>query len=135
MANSIPAKDIVNVVPGVVSPGGTGLDMTGLILTESIRVPVGQVLSFATARAVSDYFGPTSAEASAATTYFNGYIGATSIPAFLLFAANVLTARAANQAGGIGLPLIVFEGTAAENRYAVRIAELPVLQAQLEAYE
>lgn len=94
MANSIPAKDIVNVVPGVVSPGGTGLDMTGLILTESIRVPVGQVLSFATARAVSDYFGPTSAEASAATTYFNGYIGATSIPAFLLFAANVLTARA-----------------------------------------
>ena len=43
--------------------------------------------------------------------------------------------RAANQTGGIGLPLIVFEGTAAENRYAVRIAELPVLQHQLEAYE
>lgn len=43
--------------------------------------------------------------------------------------------RQANQTGGIGLPLIVFENTAAENRYAVRIAELPVLQAQLEAYE
>lgn len=37
--------------------------------------------------------------------------------------------------GGHGLPLIAFEGTAAENRYAVRIAELPVLQAQLEACE
>lgn len=43
--------------------------------------------------------------------------------------------REANQTGGIGLPLVVFEGTPAENRYAVRIAELPVLQAQLEAYE
>jgi hypothetical protein len=43
--------------------------------------------------------------------------------------------RQANQTGGIGLPLVVFEGTPAENRYAVRIAELPVLQAQLEAYE
>ena len=37
--------------------------------------------------------------------------------------------------GGLGLPMIAFEGTAAENRYAVRIAELPVLQHQLEAYE
>lgn len=37
--------------------------------------------------------------------------------------------------GGVGLPLIAFEGTAADNRYAVRLAELPVLQAQLEAYE
>lgn len=94
MANSIPAKDIVNVVPGVVSAGGTGLDMAGLLLTESVRAPVGQVLRFATARSVSDYFGPTSDEASAATTYFNGYIGATSIPAFLLFAPLIQTARA-----------------------------------------
>lgn len=94
MASSIPAKDIVNVIPGVVSPGGTGLDMTGLILTESERVPVGQVLRFPTARSVSDYFGPTSDEANAASIYFNGFIGATSIPAFLLFAPLVLTSRA-----------------------------------------
>ena len=94
MANSIPAKDIVNVVPGVVSPGGPGLDMVGLILTESVRAPVGQVLRFPTARAVSDYFGPTSDEASAATIYFNGYVGATSVPAFILFSAHTLTARA-----------------------------------------
>lgn len=106
MANSIPAKDIVNVIPGVVSPGGTGLDMTGLILTESVRVPVGEVLRFATARAVSDYFGPTSAEANAATVYFNGYVGATSIPAFILFAPHVLTARAGWLRGGaLGLTL------------------------------
>jgi len=94
MVSSIPAKDIVNVIPGVVSPGGTGLDMTGLILTESERAPIGQALRFPSARAVSDYFGPTSAEASAASVYFNGFIGATSIPAFLLFAPMVLTARA-----------------------------------------
>lgn len=106
MANSIPAKEIVNVVPGVVSAGGTGLDMTGLILTESVRAPFGQVLSFPNARAVSDYFGPTSAEAAAATVYFNGYIGATSIPAFLLFSAHVLTARAGWIRGGaLGLTL------------------------------
>lgn len=106
MANSIPAKDIVNVIPGVVSPGGTGLDMTGLILTESERVPVGEVLRFPTARSVSDYFGPTSAEAAAATVYFNGYVGATSIPAFILFAPHVLTARAGWIRGGaLGLTL------------------------------
>lgn len=106
MANSIPAKDIVNVIPGVVSAGGNGLDMIGLILTESERAPVGQVLRFPTARSVSEYFGPTSEEASAATVYFNGYIGATSIPAALLFAPHVMTARAGWLRGGaLGLTL------------------------------
>lgn len=94
MVSSIPAKDIVNVVPGVVSAGGTGLDMAGLLLSESTRIPTGDVLRFASARDVADYFGPSSSEASAATTYFNGYVGSFIKPAFLLFAPFVSAARA-----------------------------------------
>lgn len=59
----------------------------------------------------------------------------TNTDAWFLLGGDYYGIRQANQTGGIGLPLIVFEDTAAENRYAVRIAELPVLQAQLEAYE
>ena len=55
--------------------------------------------------------------------------------AWFMLGGDYYAIRQANQTGGIGLPLVVFEGTPAENRYAVRIAELPVLQAQLEAYE
>lgn len=113
MASSIPAKDIVNVVPGVVSAGGTGLDMAGLILTESDRAPVGNVLRFSSARDVSDYFGPSSNEASAATIYFNGYTGSFIKPAFILFATHTLTARAGWLRGGaLGLTLTELQALA-----------------------
>lgn len=103
---SIPAKDIVNIVPGVVSAGGTGLDMSGLLLTSSARVPVGSVLRFANVRDVQEYFGPSSDEASAASTYFNGYVGSFIKPAILLFSALTLTARSGWIRGGaLGLTL------------------------------
>lgn len=106
MPSSIPAKDIVNIIPGVVSAGGTGLDMAGLILTPSARVPVGLVLSFSNPRDVQDYFGPSSDEAKAAVTYFNGYTGSFIKPAFLLFAPLTLAARAGWIRGGpLGLTL------------------------------
>lgn len=106
MASSIPANDIVNVVPGVVSAGGTGLDMAGLILSESARIPVGVVLRFSNVRDVQDYFGPSSDEAKAAVIYFNGYTGSFIKPAFVLFSALTLTARAGWIRGGaLGLTL------------------------------
>ncbi len=58
-----------------------------------------------------------------------------STDSWFLLGGDYYAIREANQTGGIGLPLVVFEDGPAENRYAVRIAELPVLQAQLEAYE
>ncbi len=100
MVASIPASDIVNVLPGVIGAGGTGLDMVGLILTDSARAPVGQVLQFSSATAVSAYFGSTSTEAALAATYFNGYVGSFIKPAFVLFAAYATAARAAWLRGG-----------------------------------
>lgn len=106
MAASIPASNIVNVIPGVISAGGTGLDMVGLFLTNSVRAPYGLPLSFASADAVAAYFGPTSDEALRAATYFNGYVNSFIKPAFLRFAAYATAARAAWLRGGtLGLTL------------------------------
>jgi hypothetical protein len=63
---SIPASEIVNVIPGVVGAGGAGLDMVGLILTNSARAPYGAVLSFSTLADVQSYFGSSSDEAAKA---------------------------------------------------------------------
>lgn len=85
MVASIPASAIVNVTPSVISAGGLGLSLSGLILTNSTRVPVGTVQPFATAAAVAAYFGPSSAEAAAASVYFLGFDNSSVKPAQLLF--------------------------------------------------
>jgi hypothetical protein len=82
----IPASAIVNVNPGVISAGGSALDLSGLLLTDSLRPPIGSVLSFSTAAAVASYFGGSSAEAAQATVYFSGYDNSTVKPAALLIA-------------------------------------------------
>jgi hypothetical protein len=82
---TIPASELVNVLPGVLSAGGAAVALNGLILTNSTTVPIGTVRQFATAADVSDYFGPSSAEASMASVYFAGYVGKTQAPGNLLF--------------------------------------------------
>ncbi len=115
MVASIPASAIVNILPGVISAGGTGLDMIGLILTTSTRAPSGSILRFSDQTSVAAYFGGSSAEASAATTYFNGYIGSFTKPAFVLFASYAAAARSGFLRGGaLGLTLTelqAFTGT------------------------
>lgn len=83
---TIPVNMDVNIVPGVLSAGGTALALNGLILSDSTRVPIGSVQSFANALEVSDYFGPSSDEYEAATTYFNGYNNSFVKPGSLLMA-------------------------------------------------
>jgi hypothetical protein len=83
---SIPASEIVQVIPGVISAGGSALDLNGLILTNDGSVPIGQVMSFETAAGVADYFGPTSPEAGAASIYFNGFDNSTKKPGAMLMA-------------------------------------------------
>lgn len=108
MVTSIPASDIVDVVPGVISAGGTGLDMVGLLLTNSARVPIGSVLSFVSQSAVAAYFGSSSDEASAATTYSNGYVNSFIKPAFIRFS-RYATADAAAWVRGATLGLTLTE--------------------------
>lgn len=81
---AIPASQIVSVIPQVTSAGGSALNLIGLLLTQSTRVPIGQVLSFPTAQSVSDYFGPLSNEAAYGSIYFNGFDNSNVKPAALL---------------------------------------------------
>jgi len=83
---AIPAAQLVNVVPSVLSAGGNGLDLIGLILTQNDAIPVGEVLQFADATDVGATFGPTSNLAGLATVYFNGPNNATRLPGSLLIA-------------------------------------------------
>lgn len=97
---SIPASEIVQVVPGVIGAGGSALDLNGLILTDNTAVPVGTVQNFATARDVQRFFGPTSTEATLAGIYFNGFDNSTRKPGNLLFAQYPTEAVAAYVRGG-----------------------------------
>lgn len=97
MANSpaIPASYTAQVNPGVLSAGGTALDLIGLALTASTRPPIGTVLGFATQPAVAAYFGALSNEAQFASVYFLGYDNKTKTPDELLFAQYPTSAVAA----------------------------------------
>ncbi len=82
---AIPITKDVRINPGVLSAGGTALDLNGLILTDSTYAPVGSVLSFTSDEDVGKYFGSASQEMSMATIYFSGYKGSTKQPGSLLF--------------------------------------------------
>jgi hypothetical protein len=92
---TIPASRIVRINPGVVNAGGAGLVFNCLFLTESLLMPTGNVLSFASVTAVQDFFGISSPEAAAAAIYFLGYQGASLNPSAMLFASYSAANRAA----------------------------------------
>lgn len=83
---TIPASQIVQVTPSVNTAGGNPLSLNAVILTDSIRVPIGTVQSFADAASVASFFGPSSTEATLAAVYFNGFDTATKLPSVLYFA-------------------------------------------------
>ena len=83
--NSIPASQLVSVVPGVLGAGGNPLSLNAVFITEDPSVPIGAVLSFSTLEDVQDFFGPTSDEATLAAIYFDGFSGATVRPSTLYF--------------------------------------------------
>src|SRR5215472_16015957 len=97
---TIPASQLVQVNPSVISVGGAAVNITGLMLTSSTRVPmksgvVPTVAQFASAAAVSAYFGPASNEAAKASIYFQGNDISTRKPALLKFAQYPLDAVSA----------------------------------------
>lgn len=98
--STIPAKAIVSVNSNVLSPGGEALDLSGLVITQNTRVPIGSVLSFPSAAAVAAYFGAGSAEALGAPIYFNGFENSDVKPAALLFAQYAANAVGAYLRGG-----------------------------------
>ena len=97
---TIPASQIVNVVPSVITAGGTGLNGIGLMLDNTSRIPVGAVLTFTSPQAVATYFGAASKQASEASIYFAGFSGDTITPVSLLMAQYNQTPVAAFLRGG-----------------------------------
>lgn len=98
--STIPASDLVAVNPSVLAAGGSALDVIGLLVSSSTRVPIGTVQSFASQSAVSDFFGPASAEAALAATYFAGFDNSSKKPAALLIAQYNAVAVGAYLRGG-----------------------------------
>lgn len=84
--NSIPASQLVNVIPSVLSAGGNPLSLNAVFLTQDPSIPIGAAQSFATLSDVQDWFGPSSVEARMAAVYFAGFVGATSLPGLIYFA-------------------------------------------------
>lgn len=97
---TIPASELVQVIPNVLSAGGNPLSLNSIFLTQSQRVPLNQVAEFAAFADVEDFFGPSSAEARLAGIYFNGFNGATTLPSALYFAQYNVNAVAAYIRGG-----------------------------------
>lgn len=98
---TIPASQIVNVIPSVLGAAGNQLEIIGLAVTQNTRVPIGQVMSFATAQNVSTFFGPTAHETLMANVYFLGFTNAATAPEAMLFAQMPCTAVGAYLRGGI----------------------------------
>jgi hypothetical protein len=98
--STIPVSEVVRITPNVLPAGGSAIALSGLVLTTSIRVPVGQVLSFSSPDAVGAYFGNTSIERRNADIYFDGFEGATKRPGVMLFAQYNTVAVAAYLRGG-----------------------------------
>lgn len=71
--STVSIQKTVNVTPGVIAAGGSGLVLNGMLLSEDWRVPIGAASFFSTAAAVGDYFGDDTVEAHAAAKYFAGF--------------------------------------------------------------
>jgi hypothetical protein len=104
---TIPASTFVNVTPSVISAGGAELDLIGLILTTSTRVPLSgtntpTVQAFGSAASVASFFGASSKEAQIAgggsglgSGYFGGFDNSLVKPGSVLFAQYNTSAAAA----------------------------------------
>jgi len=93
------SPNIIQVNPSVLSAGGAGIALTGMVCSSSTRVPVGTVQNFASQPAVAAYFGVNSPQAAFATVYFNGFDNKTQAPASLLYTQFNMNAVAAYERG------------------------------------
>lgn len=103
--NSIPASQLLNIVPGVLGAGGNPLSLNSVFLTENSAIPINAavgytVMSFPTLEAVEDFFGPSSDEADVAGIYFSGFNNATTLPGLLYFTRYNPSAAGAYLRGG-----------------------------------
>lgn len=82
---AIPASKFVSSLPSVLASAGSPGSLNSVWLDTNATIPINSLVAFGNQAAVAAYFGPSSTEASLATIYFNGFIGATQIPSALYF--------------------------------------------------
>lgn len=129
---SIPARQLVNVRPSVLSVGGSGLAITGLMLTSSTRPPLGTVLTFPDPDSVSDYFGPASEEAELAAVYFQGFTSSAKLPGEIKFAQYNAAAVAGYVRGGDVGALTLSEVQAVDGQFIISVDGEQIIIADLD---
>lgn len=98
LSASIPASQLVDVIPSVLSAGGAGLQFNGFVVDANLTsngypvLPMGTVYNFADKTDIENYFGATSQEAGLGDIYFTGPTNATVQPVALLFAQYAINA-------------------------------------------
>lgn len=97
---TIALSQIASVLPQVLGAAGSANNLNGLVVSQSTELPNGQLVAFATATAVGNYFGTSSPEYEAANIYFQGTRKATRLPATLYYGRYNLVAAAAFLRGG-----------------------------------
>lgn len=82
--NSIPMSNVIGTEPSVLGAGGNPLSLNGVALTTDRSIPIGVAVPFITGQA-DDWFGAQAPEAVFSDQYFEGFIGADSLPSTLYF--------------------------------------------------
>lgn len=103
--NSIPADQLVSVIPGVLGAGGNPLSLNSVFLSANDALPidydVGYVAQpFPSHTSVQAFFGEGSIEDLMAAKYFSGFTGCTTLPGTLYFARYNAAAVSAYLRGG-----------------------------------
>ncbi|KMJ45446.1 hypothetical protein AB204_08985 [Xenorhabdus khoisanae] len=97
--NTIPASDIVSVLPSVVGTGGNPLALNAIFITKSTPSAMLGTKAFGSAEQIAEIFGTKSPEYEAAQVYFSGFVGSTTRPETLYIASMVTTNQAAKLVG------------------------------------
>ena len=80
MLASIPASEIVTVLPSVLGAGGTAMALNAVIISDDVKFVAKE---YSNADAVSNDYGTTSDKYKFAQIYFNGFTGSTVKPSAL----------------------------------------------------
>lgn len=85
MTNSIPASELVSVIPSVLGAGGSPLSLNGVFLSADPSIPPGTVMPFSNLAGVQAWFGASAIESLLAAVYFGGFTGAETLPGTIYF--------------------------------------------------
>ena len=96
MLASIPASEIVTVLPSVLGAGGTAMALNAVIISDDVKFVAKE---YSNAYAVGNDYGTTSDKYKFAQIYFNGFTGSTVKPSALFISKYSAVASAAKLTG------------------------------------